>query len=237
LQLHPIIDAQGDAPLVDGVWFSANTDAQPEVVDNQPNDTIVRYSLALGASFDPALAGHVYLGDVIFTAPATAKPGQVYTLRFVKSDGAPDLQTAYQFESFRASAWISSAASNADSKIPDEWKNKFFGSVTNALAADDADSDGDGLSNLQEYLAGSNPTNASSCVQFLTPVSDGAGGVVLSWLSAPQKNYTVEYTTNLGGTKWTALGGAVTGTGSVQTLTDSGAGGASRYYRLRVEAQ
>jgi len=235
LQIHPIIDAQNGAPAVDGVQFWPYTQAEPLILPDYSNDIIVRYSLTPSASFDPALTGHVYLGDVIFAVPGTAQAGQAYTVRFVKSDGAPDLETAYQFESFRATAWVSSRALSADSKIPDEWKRNFFGSATNALAADNADPDGDGLSNYREYLAGTNPTNAASRVQFLSPVPDGGGGVTLSWLSAPDKTYTVEYSTNVAGTNWTELR-AMTGTGSIQTCADSSAGVRARYYRLRVQA-
>jgi hypothetical protein len=234
LQIHPIIEAQDGAPEVDGVQYWSKAGAEPLLLANNSNDVIVRYSLALAPSFDPALTGRVYLGDVLFQAPANAQEGQAYTVRFVKSDGAPDLETAYQFESFRATAWISSSALRADSQTPDEWKHSFFGSATNALAADNADPDQDGMSNLQEFLAGTNPTNATSRVQFINPVSDGNGGLALSWLSAPNKYYTVERSDSIPGTNWTTLG-SMTGTGSILTYIDSSAGTGMRYYRLRVQ--
>jgi hypothetical protein len=49
--------------------------------------------------------------------------------------------------------------------IPDYWMVKFFGSATpqagNLSRATD-DADGDGLNNLQEYIAGMNPKDASN---------------------------------------------------------------------------
>jgi hypothetical protein len=39
--------------------------------------------------------------------------------------------------------------------LPDIWEDRFFGS--NLAADPDQDTDGDGLTNLQEYQAGSNP--------------------------------------------------------------------------------
>jgi len=46
--------------------------------------------------------------------------------------------------------------------LPDAWQIQYFGSVKAASAQPTADPDGDGLSNLDEYRLGTNPTNADS---------------------------------------------------------------------------
>ena len=56
---------------------------------------------------------------------------------------------------------------NADSVgdgIPDWWRKRYFGSssTTNSTSCASCDPDGDGFSNLEEYLAGTNPNDASS---------------------------------------------------------------------------
>ena len=82
-------------------------------------------------------------------------------------DGAADLNTPYQFEVCRTG--LGEARLRAAAAISsDEWRAFFFGSVTNSLAADNVDADGDGMANWQEYLAGTNPTNAQSRLQFTT---------------------------------------------------------------------
>lgn len=43
--------------------------------------------------------------------------------------------------------------------INDKWRNDYFGCIECPEAAPNADPDGDGLTNLQEYNAGTNPTN------------------------------------------------------------------------------
>jgi hypothetical protein len=58
------------------------------------------------------------------------------------------------------------AALQPASITSDEWKIAFFGSLTNSQAGDNVDADGDGALNWQEYVAGTNPTNALSCLQF-----------------------------------------------------------------------
>ncbi len=54
-------------------------------------------------------------------------------------------------------------ATVAGNQVPDEWYVQYFGSLDHS---DDDDPDGDGLTNLQEYLAGTDPTN---------PDTDGDG--------------------------------------------------------------
>ena len=101
-----------------------------------------------------------------FQIPAAAETGQSYTLRFVGVDGAPNLATQYQLESFPVTVSVLSAAPAAASRTSDDWKINFFGSVTNAMAADNMDADGDGMSNLQEHWPGQDPTNPQSKLQF-----------------------------------------------------------------------
>ena len=57
--------------------------------------------------------------------------------------------------------------------IPDWWEVQYFGSITNC--APEADPDGAGMTNLQEYLADTNPTNAISvlCLSRIVPEANG----------------------------------------------------------------
>ena len=65
--------------------------------------------------------------------------------------------------------------------------------------ADNADPDGDGASNWQEFQAGTDPTNALSVLRLLPPVR-GFCLVTLTWSSVPERTYWVESSTNLGAT-------------------------------------
>jgi uncharacterized delta-60 repeat protein len=53
--------------------------------------------------------------------------------------------------------------------LPDVWEMTYFGSLTNSAYSD---SDGDGVSNMQEFLDGTNPTNSASHFFTLT-VNEG----------------------------------------------------------------
>jgi hypothetical protein len=59
-----------------------------------------------------------------------------------------------------------------------------------------ADSDGDGLNNWQEWLAGTNPTNGASVLR-LQQTTVLPAGVTLTWSSVTNRAYFVERATNL----------------------------------------
>jgi hypothetical protein len=67
--------------------------------------------------------------------------------------------------------------------MPDSWQLQYFGNLTqNPLG----DYDGDGVDNLQEFLDGTNPTNAASALYRITLYNDGGEVVV----SPDQSTYT-----------------------------------------------
>jgi chitodextrinase len=98
-----------------------------------------------------------------------------------------------------------------------------------------ADPDGDGLTNLQEFHAGTAPTNPASVVR-ITSLQATAGGLVVTWDSIAGKAYRVFYRDDLqGGPGWTAIGPVIVTTGSSTNYTDSTATGLTRrYYRIAV---
>ena len=62
--------------------------------------------------------------------------------------------------------------------IPDGWRLLHFGSITSPQAAADADPDGDGLTNLEEYYAGTDPNNPDTDGDGLTDGEEVHGIVV-----------------------------------------------------------
>jgi len=115
--------------------------------------------------------------------------------------------------------------------LPDVWEQTHFGNPTHAVAS--ADADGDGQSNLHEYLAGTEPLNAASALRVTG--SAFASGFILDWPGVPGKTYQVQFCDALG-SGWTDLPGARYTAGAGQTSlvhTDTTAV-ASRFYRVRV---
>lgn len=126
--------------------------------------------------------------------------------------------------------------------IPDVWMLQYFGHPTGqaadkSRASDDAD--GDGVSNLSEYLAGTNPTNATSFLH-LTSLTVTTSGVRATWTTTPSRTYVLQMASKLGGTNKFAdvsLAISAPGTGESRTnFTDTSAksGLTGRFYRVRL---
>jgi hypothetical protein len=104
-------------------------------------------------------------------------------------------------------------------------------------SADYLDSDGDGLNNWQEYLAGTNPTNASSAFKITGGQALPGGQFVLRWLSVSNRLYDVMRGTNLAADAgaFVPVPGAtnLAGTAPQNTCTDSVSPASTRaFYRL-----
>jgi Tol biopolymer transport system component len=112
--------------------------------------------------------------------------------------------------------------------IPDWWMIEYFGHPTGqasdlSLAQDDAD--GSGMSNLQDYLAGLDPTDPAS-VLALRIAADATGtNMVLNWTAVSGKNYQILSTTNLSNPVWPVF------PGSVQAGSAAAIGG-QRYFNV-----
>ncbi len=72
--------------------------------------------------------------------------------------------------------------------INDDWEVQYFGHIG---IDPNADPDGDGFSNLQEFLAGTDPTNAASALRITEIDADG-DDVRIAWSAVGGKNYVVQ---------------------------------------------
>jgi alpha-D-xyloside xylohydrolase len=116
------------------------------------------------------------------------------------------------------------------------WRYLHFGTIANSgAAADSADPDGDGMSNAQEFAAGTDPNDASSVFKIGT-IQAAAGGTTITFPSALGKTYQVEYSDDLSSGSWTALlANPLAGTGAPLQATDPASGSKTkRFYRVAV---
>jgi hypothetical protein len=104
------------------------------------------------------------------------------------------------------------------------------------LAVKGSQSDYDGHNNWQEWLAGTNPTNALSALRMeLSVVSPPE--VLLRWTSVSNRSYYIERATNLVGTAvFSLLQGNIPGQSDTTSFTDTNPAGAGPdYYRIGVQ--
>jgi hypothetical protein len=102
--------------------------------------------------------------------------------------------------------------------------------------ADAADPDHDGISNWQEWLAGTVPTNAASALRLLTPTKTSSG-LTITWQSVTNRTYALGRCAGLGpGAAFTSLTNNLAGKDGTTSFTDSSATGPGPYF-YRVSAQ
>jgi len=98
------------------------------------------------------------------------------------------------------------------------------------------DPDQDGMTNLQEYLAGTDPQSAASVLR-ISSLAAVPGGVRFEFPTVAGKQYLVEGSVKLVPGSWTPASGLITGTGASVVVTNQAAGSFGRFYRVRVVMQ
>ena len=104
--------------------------------------------------------------------------------------------------------------------------------------ADYIDSDGDGMNNWQEFIAGTNPTNAASVLTLYAPAANQfPKGTRVTWQSVNTRTYYLQRSTNLfDPAGFTCLQSNLTGLAGATSFTDTMAtNGGAYFYRVGVQ--
>jgi len=152
------------------------------------------------------LSDHGSFFDVIVTNRATAGTSGVLSQR----------------------AYLHVFADNDNDGVGDSWETAYG---LNPGASGDAalDADGDGVSNLNEFIAGTNPTNALS---YLSVDLSLAPGVSVEFMALSNHNYTVQFRDDLGSGTWSNLWHAYTRVTNYFERVSDPTAKPRRYYRL-----
>ena len=122
--------------------------------------------------------------------------------------------------------------------IPDGWRRQYFGgdgTTTNATSFAGSDPDHDGVSNYNEYVADTNPTNALSYFKIQSVTH--ADGFKLYYQSSASRKYSLFYKTSLTSGGWNSILSQtnIAGSGGVDSLSDPTTGAVQRFYQIGVQ--
>jgi len=125
---------------------------------------------------------------------------------------------------------------SAGNGLPDTWETTFWPSSSSGGGAND--SDGDGFSNYDEWLAGTDPTLPGSvfCIDDETTVNQVDENVV-GWLAKANRSYGVQWKTNVMDAAYQPLiSGLIPATDGMISVTDTlHSTESSIIYRIHVE--
>jgi hypothetical protein len=120
----------------------------------------------------------------------------------------------------------------------DAWELAMFG---NLAQGPNGDPDGDGQTNLEEYLAGTNPAGAGSALQLT--IASQENQIVTSFLAVKAqgpgyegftRRYSLQYSTNLGAGLWLDVPNYTNLVGNDATITYQSPANSSRFFRGKV---
>jgi hypothetical protein len=117
--------------------------------------------------------------------------------------------------------------------IPNEWENQYFGGTTSCNAGDDPD--GDGRTNLEEYICGTHPLEKSSVFTATgkTIQQGETKKLVIGWASVEGREYTVRSSDSLSGSFDTVLQSGMAFPANAYTTTVDQA--STQFFKVEVK--
>jgi hypothetical protein len=170
-----------------------------------------------------------------WTSPTLAN-GRLYVRNNITNANTPATLICYD---------VSAAPGNIP---PSAWIQQYFpGTATNSYASLAAsDTDGNGMTVWQDYLAGTDPTNSNSCLQVGIAISNGNIMVTYPTLAvatgmgytASARYYGLEFATSLINTVWEPVPGAtnILGNNNPAAYTNASPTGIV-FYRVKASLQ
>lgn len=143
--------------------------------------------------------------------------------RYVLSDG----RTSPYSDSVTVVTW--GKDQNLDG-LPDDWQAQYFGATPKLWPAPTVDSDGDGVSDRDEFLAGTDPLNPGDALRVT--LSQGFGGRQVSWNAKLGATYRVQSSSDLA--QWLDLTRPVFAAEASPFITVSETNGALYFRVLRL---
>ncbi|MGA2866861.1 MAG: S8 family serine peptidase [Verrucomicrobiota bacterium] len=172
-------------------------------------------------------------GSDILTTISNAPPGQ-YSVHFSDvpfyQTPAPQTNTLDTADTLTFTGNYTFVDANRNG-MSDAWEKYYFGEVS-TKRTQHTDTDGDGMSDYAEFIAGTNPTNAASKLIFLAATLQTNDLVQFQWAAIPGRIYQVQTSTHF--TAWTPLSPWLQASGSPMSYTATNSGNRAQFYRVQV---
>ena len=182
----------------------------------------------------PAL-GPGQLAQIALDLPAGTQPAGTAAYRLFADDTQvnPDVNPGNNTVAFTVNLTLDTDGDG----MPDWYENQYsFLSATNPADAL-LDYDHDGISNLAEYLSGTDPGDPMSYLRINSIMVGGANGVAITWGSVTNKFYAVQRSSGLGSPPmFTSIAEHLLSTPPQNSYLDlSATNGGVFFYRVCVE--
>jgi YD repeat-containing protein len=152
-------------------------------------------------------------------------------LTYVNLGGGRSIEYIYDSSSNLLRKTVTVFADTDTDLLNDAWEQQYFSGLSRTGTAD---FDNDGMSDLDEYLAGTDPTDAQSLLKT-TLVKEGGNHYSVEWPTVPGKRYLLQYKDDLNAPVWTNLFDPFIATSTQSSFYDESSNGASkRFYRLLI---
>jgi hypothetical protein len=210
INVAAILEAM-DAPYVYAPFVVSNGVYQPQLQVSwsalaQQGISISNYEVYVDGAGTPAALTASNFWTMTAANGLTASSPHSFQLDYVTTDG----RRSPISPSANGTTWSGTYWGTPPMVVPFEWMEQYFGNTISAWPSATADSDGDGMNNYQEFLAGTNPTNAASVLSLqigwasaVSKIAQSPQGMYVSWVTQPGLTYQVQTTTNF--TSWSNL--------------------------------
>jgi hypothetical protein len=227
-----VVPLDGSPALTTPVSFSCNPAlGSPYMTEQRGNGN---YSAVWLDSTITGLSGNnVSIGTLTIAIPTNATSSSAYAVHFDHASASPNGIASFPKQTLTGLITLSSRTNSYyNDGIPDSWRLRYFGTIYNYLSVSNADADGDGMNNWQEYVAGTDPTDPKSCLP-LTAAQAQSQTRSINWPSVTGKTYIIQRSTLLFPAHWTSVS-TNAGTGTTMEYDDS-TGGNVYVYRVQVQ--
>jgi hypothetical protein len=231
-----VVPLDGAPPITTPVRFTPSTALGGPTFTAAPGGPST-YAATWLSTTSLGLTGDAEVGALTIEIPRNADSSAAYAVRISRISGSPNGIGLIPQTFYEGLITLSNRkGSSLNDWIPDEWRLRFFGSVSNRLATMEADADGDGVPNWAEFVAGTIPTDQKSRLELIVSQLRQATSetLALRWQTVRGKQYVIESSPDPAGGVWTTVATGVVGSGRIAEIRTNRTLLHNQFFRIRI---